>query len=296
MFWRLLVVTLLFSQSSTGRNLAPQPEPDVHGAVVATVYLPIVLTASEVTGAITDRPIYGYASPHRRRYNVPYYNWGQYPKDCLNPNYWPMARGQMSYDITGCDDGQRTLLLYNEPELGSFSATPKQAVAFVDSWLWWSGPIACCGNFYGDGGGDLTGLQWFLSWIVEYHRTHGTVPPIDAIHLHVYEQDALDLPLLALWRDVADAYGWRIIVSESGVSPHRNTPYEVAQKLPAFLAEVETVLQPDVLMWFSDYITDAFGDGTPWHHLNLTDIDGNLTAAGQAWEFYTQTSIDGARE
>lgn len=290
MIWLFLLLLTATQPHPVSRDLAPIAEPivppAVEGTVLETVFLPYVIGGFEVSSGEVRRPIYGYASPHQRVYDVPFYNWGQYPRYCDNPNYWPMARGQMNHDISECDDGQRTLLLYNEPELGSFSATQRDAVAFIDSWTWWTGPLACCGNFYADGGGDLTGLQWFLTMITEYHIAHGIVPPIDAIHLHVYEQSELDLETLRMWRDVADAYGWYIIVSESGVSPNLYMPDEIAAKLPVFLTQVEATLRPRVLMWFSDYITDAFGDGTPWHRLNLTNADRSITVVGEAWYEY----------
>lgn len=298
MIWRWLVLTLLLAQPAPSRNLEPMPEPAVRPAIVERLYLPLVM-AGEVTGA-AERPVYGYASPHRRAYtDVPFYNWYALPEFCSGASYWPMVRGQV-VDIemtSACDDGERMLLIYNEPELGHYHAEPREAVAFVYDWRQqWSGPIACCGNFYGDGGGELTGLQWMLTFVTEYHIAHGMVPPLTAIHLHVYEIRTLDLDLLADWRDLADAYGYKLIVSESGTFPSDEyTPDEIAAELPIFLAEVEETLRPDVLIWFSDYITDAFGDGTHWHHMNLTNVDGSLTVVGQAWEAWTQTTIANAR-
>lgn len=296
--WRLILLALLATLTPQQRNLSypvePLPLPLPLPIVVGDIYLPMIHGVTGVTAE--NATVYGYASPHKRRYNVPYYNWSQRPDDCINPNYWPMARGQMDYEISICDNGDRMLLLYNEPELGSFSATPRQATAFVNSWSWWSGPSACCGNFYGDGGGDLTGIQWFLTFVTEYHIAHGIVPPIDYIHLHVYEQDGLDLDTLAMWRDVADAYGWGIIISESGTMPRPDYPPEViAERLPGFLALIERELQPEYLFWFSDYLFPWALGGPPqaaWHRLNLTDVNGNLTPVGAAWETYTGRRID----
>jgi hypothetical protein len=190
--------------------------------------------------------------------------------------------------LAACDNGRRTLLIYNEPELGHYSATPKQAAVFVKDWsIRWTGPVACCGNFYGRVGGTAySGLEWMLTLIEEYHIAYGTVPPIDAIHMHVYEIDGLDLALLAEWRALANAYGWQIIVSESGVSTAL-TPEEAAAALPAFLSTVEDTLRPSTLMWFSDYLQPwVLGGDTPWHVLNLTNVDGSLTPVGEAWYQY----------
>lgn len=301
MIWRLLLVLLFWSPTGASRGLAPMPEPGhVDAAVLHYAYLPIAQMANDgaIEGADT-RPIYGYASPHRRTYNVPHYNWHALPAYCANRNFWPLVRGQIvaSDMVARCDDGQRMLLIYNEPELAHYHATPRQAVEYIANWrAQWTGPIACCGNFYARTGGDLSGLEWMLTLIEEYHIAHGIVPPIDAIHLHVYEQGPLDVGLLAEWRNLANAYGWQMIVTESGTFPSdKYTPDEIAARLPAFVAQVEEILRPDVLMWFSDYLQpDALGTETDWHNLNLTNIDGSTTVVGQAWETYTQTTIDGA--
>lgn len=61
--------------------------------------------------------------------------------------------------MDGCNDG-RMLLVYNEPELGHYSATPDEAAVFLHEWAQvWVGPVACCGNYFADGGGALTGLE-----------------------------------------------------------------------------------------------------------------------------------------
>jgi hypothetical protein len=259
----------------------------VFAAPVERVYLPIVQTHTPlIEGA--DGTLYGYASPHRRTYSVPYYNWRAYPEDCENANFWPMVRGQaVDPDmVEACDNGQRWLLIYNEPELDHFPATPEEAALFVRDWAdRWSGPIACCGNFYADGNGTMTGLEWFLSFVAE----SGNTPPIDYIHLHVYETDSVDVGTLQAWRTVADVMTLPIIVTEAGTRVGAQyTADDVAAQLPVFLTTVEDVLQPVTLMWFSDYLQAwVLGDGTAWHNFNLTTIDGALTVVGEAWEAYT---------
>lgn len=280
------------------RNLSPLPEPSVNAAIVHELYLPVIVNVhAAVIGA--DATIYGYASPHRRTYeHSVFYNWAAYARDCVNPNFWPMVRGQaiQATMIDACDDG-RTLLVYNEPELGSFSATPTQAAIFVRYWSkTWSGPVACCGNFYSDGGGDLTGVQWFIDFVKAYLSMYGELPQLSAIHLHVYEHRTLDMGDLKAWRIMADIWGWSIIVSESGTFPSDTyTPDEIAARLPGFLAEVEDTLQPDHLIWFSDYVKPWALGGPPqaaWHNLNLTNADNTLTPVGEAWQRYTGETIE----
>lgn len=289
--WLILLMLMMTSSPDvTTRGLVPTPEPDVEAGVIYRVYVPMVNPYYRTMIEGADATLYGYATPHRRTYDVAYYNWRAIVEDCANENFWPMVRGQLIDPgmLAACDNGRRTLLIYNEPELGHFTASPKDAVLFVRDWSdRWTGPIACCGNFYGRVGGfPLSGLEWMRIFIIEYHIAFAVAPPINAIHMHVYAGGGLDLALLAEWRALADAYGWQIIVSESGVSTAL-TPEEAAAALPSFLATVEDTLRPSTLMWFSDYLQPwVLGDGTPWHILNLTNVDGRLTPVGEAWYQY----------
>ena len=284
--------------SAPMRNLSPLPEPDIHSAVIHRVYLPLVLLEDNKPVIGAGATIYGYATPHRRVYrSAPFYNWGAYPQFCANSNYWPMVRGQRIAGtiVEACDDGLRLLLVYNEPELGHFSATPAQAAIFLRDWAnRWSGPLACCGNFYADGGGSLSGLAWFKNFIAEYAVRNGAPPPLAFIHLHVYEFRQVDTELLKAWRNVADEYGWGVIVSESGTFPTDDyPPVDVAKRLPDFLVTVENELEPDYLFWFSDFLQPwALGRETAWHHFNLTNIDNSLTPVGEAWQRYTGEIIE----
>jgi hypothetical protein len=301
MWW--IIVALLAAMSTPApapatRGIAPVPEPEqkaVFAAPIERVYLPIVQTHTPlIEGA--DVTLYGYATPHRRAYSVPFYNWRAIPDDCENENFWPMVRGQVVDPsmVEACDNGRRWLLIYNEPELDHFSATPAEAALFVRDWAdRWSGPIACCGNFYHQSGGR-DGLDWFLDFIAE----SGDDPPIDAIHLHVYAWLSVDVDRLHAWRTVADAHGWPIHVTESAIFTSRDhPPDEVAAALPGFLTTVEGVLQPVTLMWFSDYLQPwVLGDGVPWHHFNLTAIDRALTPVGEAWEAYTGRRVADDRQ
>ena len=299
--WRLILMAmsaLLLTPQTRNLPVPPEPSPlPIPSPIVGgDVFLPLIF-AKEQDIRGEDAIIYGYASPHSRMYRVPFYNWSARSQLCANKNFWPMLRGQgVDPDLLEkCNDGQRTLLLYNEPELGHFSASPQEAADMLHEWAsLWTGPIACCGNFYGDGGGELTGLEWFLAFVAAYQDTYGTAPPIDAIHMHVYEQGALDVAALQAWRKLATWGGWVVIVSESGTFPSEAyTVDEIAARLPGFLSEVEDVLQPDMLMWFSDYIQPwALGRGTAWHRLNLTEADGSLTPVGEAWEAWTGRTID----
>lgn len=284
----IYIILAMTPQTESPRRLDPIPEPivipDPH-----YLYLPFVLTGTEqIKGAKSI--VYGYASPHRRSYNVPFYNWGAYPSDCLNSNYWPMARGQRiaSSFVESCDTGKRMLLLYNEPELGHFSATPAEAAKFVHEWrARWAGPMACCGNFYTDGGGDFTGPEWFFEFTEIYIAEYGGLPPIQAIHFHVYEHRKIELDSLRSWGLFAEAYGIPLIVSESGTFPtDEYTPEQIANRLPFFLGQLESTLpQIGVLMWFSDYIAPgALKDSTKWENSNLTTIDGRETVVGVAWK------------
>lgn len=289
--WLILLMLMMTSSPDvTTRGLSPIPEPDVEAGVIYSVYAPMVNPYYRPMIEGADATLYGYSTPHRRTYDVPFYNWRAFVADCDNEHFWPMVRGQAVEPgmVDACDNGRRTLLIYNEPELGHFTASPKDAVLFVRDWSdRWTGPIACCGNFYGRVGGfPLSGLEWMLTFISEYHIAYGVVPPIDAIHMHVYQGGALDVALLAEWRALADAYDWQIIVSESGVSTAL-TPEQAAAALPAFLDTVEDTLRPSTLMWFSDYLQPwVLGDGIPWHILNLTNVDGSLTPVGEAWYQY----------
>lgn len=282
-----LLVTLVTPQAQT-RGLAPMPEPnipEVQAAPIERVYLPVITTYTPfIEGA--DVTLYGYATPHRRTYDVPFYNWRAIPEDCENQNFWPMVRGQpIEPDmIEKCDNGQRLLLIYNEPELDHYSATPEEAARFVRDWAnRWTGPIACCGNFYHASNGS-DGLDWFLDFIEE----SGDNPPIDAIHLHVYAWLEVDVDRLKMWKEISDIYQWPIHVTESGIFTSRDyPPEEVAEALPSFLVTIEEALQPATLMWFSDYLQPwVLGGETAWHHFNLTEVDGSLTVVGQAYYDY----------
>ena len=294
--WQIILALLWAMLQPAERNLPIQPEPlplPIPSPIVGgDVFLPMVYGVTGVTAE--DSTIYGYASPHQRFYDVPFYNWQAVPTFCANQHYMPMMRRKPGESVAGCDDGRRRLLIFNEPELGHYSASPQDAAEFVHSQAQaWTGPMACCGNFYGDGGGELTGLEWFLAFVAAYQDAYGTAPPIDAIHLHVYEQGALDMAALQAWRKVADWGGWAIIVSESGTFPSEAyTVDEIAARLPGFLSEVEDTLRPDMLMWFSDYLQPwALGRGTAWHRLNLTEANASLTPVGEAWEAHTGRRI-----
>ena len=299
--WQIILALLLWTSSTEApRNLPVQPEPlplPIPSPIVGgDVFLPMVYGVTGVTAE--DSIIYGYASPHQRFYSVPFYNWQAVPAFCANQHYMPMMRRKPGESVAGCDDGRRRLLVFNEPELGHYSASPEEAATFLHEWAQqWTGPVACCGNFYGDGGGTLTGLEWFLAFAAAYQDAYGTPPPIEAIHMHVYEQGALDMAALQAWRKVATWGGWAIIVSESGTFPSEvYTVDEIAARLPGFLSEVEDTLQPYMLMWFSDYLQPwALGRGTAWHRLNLTEMDGSLTPVGEAWETWTGRKYNGDR-
>ena len=271
------------------RRIEPAPEP----AVVFSVFGPMVMTGRLVNGEQSDRPTYGYASPHRRVYmNAPFYNWRAFTEECaVSDFYWPMVRGQplVSNMVDVCDDGSRTLLIYNEPELGRYHAEPDEAVIFVHDWAErWHGPIVCCGNFYDRVmGAQYSGLGWFRAFVAEWEEQYGSPPPLAALHLHVYEFRSLNLPVLEEWRALADDYGWPIYVTESGTFPSEAySPEEVAARLPGFLGGVEQVLQPAVVMWFSDYIeAGALGpDAAAWERFNLYTKDGALTVVAKAWQ------------
>lgn len=281
----LLLLAMWGTPPTTDRRIQPEPEP----AQTYRIYTPIVLAESEIMPADDLRPIYGYASPHRRTYDVPFYNWNALARDCVNPHFWPMVRGQtVAADMVSvCDNGQRFLLIYNEPELTHYPATPKQAAAFVHGWAaQWTGPIACCGNFYSDVGVTIPGAQWFVEFVEAYQELYGTLPPLAAMHIHIYEYRGLNVDDLRTWRAIADRYKLRIIITESGTFPSELYPPEdVAERLPGFLAEVESVLKPDVLMWFSDYLQPwILGGDVAWHNLNLTEVDGTQTVVGKAWQ------------
>ena len=271
---------------ATERRLEPIPEPIVIDDMFF-VYLPDVRKEyPEIDGADNLRPVYGYASPHRRAYDVPFYNWRAIPEDCANPNFWPMVRGQPVDPamVEACDNGTRWLLIYNEPELSHFSATPAEAARFVRDWAnRWSGPIACCGNFYHISGGR-DGLEWFL----DFMEASADDPPIDAIHLHVYAWLEVDVDRLYMWRTVADLYGWPVHITEAGIFTSQDyPPAEVAAALPGFLGTLEDVFGYRLLTlkWFSDYLQPwVLGDGIAWHNFNLTTIDGALTVVGEAWQ------------
>lgn len=294
--WLIALLVTLVTPQDTARGLAPMPEPEVRAAPIERVYLPIIATYTPFIED-ADVTLYGYATPHRRTYGVAFYNWRAIPEDCENENFWPMVRGQVVDPdmVEACDNGRRLLLIYNEPELDHYAATPQEAARFVRDWaIRWAGPIACCGNFYADGDGAITGLEWFLSFVAE----SDTTPPIDYIHMHVYETDSVDVGTLQAWRIVADVMALPIIVTEAGTRVGTQyTADDVAPRLPVFLATVEDVLQPVTLMWFSDYLQPgALGGDTPWHVLNLTEIDGTLTVVGEAWQTYTQRSIADDRQ
>ena len=143
-----LILLSLTAPTESVRGLPPGREHDP--PAVNMVYLPIVSAQAEVSASTKsiDRTLYGLASPHRRSYTVPFYNWRAIAQDCQNPNFWPMVRGQAieSNMLSECDNGTRWLLIYNEPELDHFSATPKQAASFVHEWASkWEGPVSCCG-------------------------------------------------------------------------------------------------------------------------------------------------------
>lgn len=280
---KLITIIVLALASPAQRNLPVQPEPKVEDGAVHELFLPMLALPESVIGA-DAKPIYGYATPHRRVYDVPFYNWGAYPMYCANANYWPMVRRKPAETTAGCDDGQRTLMLFNEPELGHFPATPTEAAQFTHGVVW-SGPVVCCGNFYGDGGGILTGLAWFREYIAQYAVRYDEAPPLAGVHLHVYEVGDLDLDALQEWRAIAEQYGWYIVVSESGTFPTPDyLPADVAERLPAFLSVVEDTLRPEYLFWFSDYLQPwALGGSTAWHHFNLTEIDASPTVVGDAW-------------
>jgi hypothetical protein len=289
--WLLLVAWWSGQQPvAMERRIEPGPEP----AVVFEVYAPMVWGDGVVVGA-EDRPVYGYASPHRRVYeDAPFYNWGAFDQYCVYENYWPMVRDIRSSRTAldpSCDNGRRTLLLFNEPELGHMSATPLEAVKMLERWSHWQGPIVCCGNFYDRVmGAEYSGLSWFRAFVAAYVIRHGSPPPLAAIHLHVYEFRTLNLPVLEEWRALADLYGWPIYVTESATFPTENyAPDEVAARLPGFLGEVEQVLSPAVLMWFPDFLVPgALGpNAAKWERFNLyagRTLDAPLTVVGEAWE------------
>ena len=291
--WHIILALILWTSTAEApRNLPVQPEPlplPIPSPIVGgDVFLPMVYGVTGVTAE--DGIVYGYASPHQRMYDVPFYNWQAIPAFCANAHYMPMVRRKPGEAVGDCDNGHRRLLVFNEPELGHYSASPEEAAAFLHRWAQtWAGPIACCGNFYGDGGGTLTGLEWFLAFVAAYQDAYGTPPPIDAIHMHVYEQGALDIGALQAWRKMATWGGWDIIVSESGTFPSEAyTVEEIAARLPGFLTATEDILQPAMLMWFSDYLQPwVLGRGTAWHRMNLTEIDEALTPVGAAWEAHT---------
>ena len=297
MWWLVaFLVALATPVPSSPRVLPIVAEPEVWAAPVEEVHLPMILKQQPDAIEGADSTLYGYATPMKRAYRVPYFNWDARPRDCTNDNFWPLVRGQSVSPgmVDACDNGRRLLLIYNEPELTDYSATPEEAARFVRDWAdRWSGPIACCGNYYhstvhGDG------LEWFLAFVA----ASDNAPPIDYIHMHVYALLTVDVDRLEAWRAVADTYGWPIIVTESGVFPDRDyLPEDVAAALPDFLATVEDVLRPTTLMWFSDYVPPwALGDVTAWHHFNLTEIDASLTVVGEAWEAYTGHKIDNDRQ
>lgn len=291
-----LLLALAFGQEESvvgSRGLPPVAEPEVSAAIIEKVYLPIISGPTLIEGA--DSTLYGYASPHRREYNVTYYNWRALTEDCMNENFWPMARGQpiASDMIEVCDNGNRTLLLYNEPELDHYPATPEEAVFFVRDWAdKWSGPVLCCGNLYSSSGGR-DGLEWFLSFLEAY----GDRPPIDGIHVHVYAWLAVDKDRLVAWKALADANEWQIHVTESGMFTSQSyPPEEIAKAIPKFLDETGEILRPVTWMWFSDYLKEgALGGSIDWHNFNLTDASEAVTVVGKAWETHTNSSIQNDR-
>lgn len=291
----LILLSLTTPSTDSVRGLPPGRE---HDPPVYKVYLPVVNAQAEVSASTksTDRPLYGFGSPHRRSYPVPFYDWRAYDPLCSFENYWPMVRDNKGVEPAPsreCDNGRRWLLVYNEPELDHFSATPKEAVSFVHSWSQkWDGPIVCCGNFYHISGGK-DGLKWFKTFLAEYVVRYDDLPPISAISIHIYAFKHVDMKRLQEWRSLSEQYGWPIFVTESGVFPsEKYTPDEIAEALPEFLDEIIVELGPSlyILMWFSDYLQEwVLGGDTAWHHLNLTNIDGTLTVVGIAWEQYSAT-------
>lgn len=286
MWWIIVALLAAMSTPATStRGLAPVPEPEqkaVFAAPIERVYLPIVQTHTPlIEGA--DTTLYGYSTPHRRAYNVPFYNWRAIVEDCENKHFWPMVRGQaVDPDmVDACDNGQRWLLIYNEPELDHFSATPAEAAVFVRDWAdRWTGPVACCGNFYHISGGR-DGLDWFLDFLAE----SGDNPQIDAIHLHVYAWLSVDVGRLHAWRTVADVHGWPIHVTEAGIFTSRDyPPDEVAAALPG-TANVFTAAQTindnlvvDTDALFVDAISNRVGIGiaTPAHKLHVSGSSSSI--------------------
>lgn len=291
-----ILLSLTAPSTDSIRGLPPGKE---HVPAIRTVYLPIVSAQAEVSTATKsiDRSLYGFGSPHRRSYSVPFYDWRAHDPLCAFENYWPMVRDSQQIQSLPshekCDNGRRWLLLYNEPELDHFSATPKEAVALVREWsIKWSGPLACCGNFYHISGGR-DGLKWFKAFVAEYVVRYDELPPIGAISIHIYAFREIEVERLREWRALSEQYGWPIFVTEAGIFPSTEyTPEEIAEALPKFLSGITAELGATlyILMWFSDYLQEwVLGRDTAWHHLNLTNVDGSLTVVGAAWEQYTGT-------
>lgn len=278
------------SPAMPDRALSPLPEPVLPG-VVYRVHLPFVKGADLPLVEGADATLYGYASPHRRAYEVTHYNWGAFVASCENANFWPMIWSHRNTAPDACNDG-RMLLILNEPEAPEqANTTPEQAAALVREWtVRWQGPIACCGTGYIDGG-----VRWFFDFLAAYDRLYGEVPEIDYLHIHVYaySDNTLNVDALRGWKVLSEVYGWPILVTEAGTNPWLGMD-NAAEHLPSILATIEEELQPVTLFWFSDYLQPNVNVGGwwPWWNLSLTNIDNSLTPVGEAWQRYTGETIE----
>lgn len=284
----IISILLLFATPEpqvVERRLEPIPEPSpIYG-----VFLPGIMNEyNETQGNV--RTVYGVGSPHSRTYNnIPYYNWAPTAWQCeTSATYMPMLRTNKPATMPEvCNDG-RWILVENEPELARISpvTTAKLVNAISQSW---AGRIACCNVFYGDIHGVMGGLNWMKAFYTSYEILYNNIPPIDAVAIHIYEYREVDQNRLREWRSFADLHGLKLFVTEAGTFPSEMySPPEVAARLPVFLGIVDDVLDPDMLLWFSDYIQPwALPDGTAWHHFNLTELDKSLTVVGEAYEKYT---------
>lgn len=283
-----LIILLASPQpATTERSLSPIDEPIP--IAVYSVYLPNITNI--VSGAQGQaRTIYGVGSPHRKSYEyIPHYNWTATEWQCeASATYIPMITKNSTQSFPEvCNDG-RMVLIENEPELARIS--PYSIALLVNKVsLVWKGDIACCNVYYGDIHGVMSGILWMETFYDVYAKSFGEDAPVDAISIHIYESPSLTIDLLKNWRKLADERGVKLIVTEAGTFPVKNAdPERVAARLPAFLDIVQKTIQPDMLLWFSDYIKPwVLGDGTAWHHLNLFNEDGTLTVVGEAYEQYT---------